>query len=141
MLECPAGAGTGKVMIVDFSNILAEVILLQVKVSNLNDPVPSLVEHAHDRPVGICHKHKRGFKIEVNLGLSATRLKGDIIENGGRKRFIGEVIDAGVSNADGRVHIVHFFARVFSVIDGELAEFGDELPFPLIRESLVSACK
>jgi hypothetical protein len=82
----------------------------------------------NSRPVVISNKKIRWFKVEIVCGVFTTGFKTDVGEDSTREGLVTEIEDAGVTDCEGRVYVINFYARVGRGVYGKLSKFGNELP-------------
>lgn len=88
-----------------------------------------------DWPIRVSYKEERRFEGEINAGLKASRLVGDIREDHARKSALIEINDQRVIYLELGVSVAYSQSIILFLSNPQLPHSCTELPAPLIHNS------
>jgi hypothetical protein len=95
-----------------------------------------LLVEREDWPIGISDKDEGRLEIEIESGLDASRLIGDIGPDGGREGVAVEVDELRVIDGEAGVGVAGEDAVIIGLTDTQLSGGGAELPVAVVIDGV-----
>lgn len=133
-VELESVGRTDTLLVVEEQTIVSLICscLENMRKTHLQDLVSSLLIQCENGPVGISHKHKGRFEVQVEAGLEASRHEEYVGEDSTWEGIAVEVHNLRIVENDLRERIANCNPVVGILSDIDLSHGGRELPVPIV---------